>query len=153
MQNSGIFLDINALRSVENIKKAITKYKEQQEYLLLKIAPPSSTTGSSGQQSHGTGVELDTKIFEHLCLIASVRKNRYKLGTLFWLSSFSTVCLCTPGAGAIGSWVPAIVGSFVTKTVDVGNFESCGSLWRFVRLEDPTGGIRVALECNVNDCI
>lgn len=81
MQNSGIFLDINALRSVENIKKAITKYKEQQEYLLLKIAPPSSTTGAAGKQLHGSAGELDTKIFEHLCLIASVRKNRYKLGT------------------------------------------------------------------------
>jgi hypothetical protein len=44
--------------------------------------------------------------------------------------------------------VPAIVGSHVSKTVDVGNFESCGSLWRFIRLDDPTGGIRVALECN-----
>lgn len=124
MQSSGIFLDINALKSVENIKKTIAKYKQQQEYLLLKIDPHLS---SSAHHYHGSSPEFDTKIFEHLCILASVRKNRYKLG----------------------SWIPAIVGSFVSKTVDLGNFESCGSLWRFIRLDDATGGIRVALECNV----
>lgn len=80
MQNSGIFLDINALRSVENIKKSIAKYKEQQEYLLLKIAPPSTSAGAT--VSHTGSGELDLKIFEHLCILASVRKNRYKLGTV-----------------------------------------------------------------------
>lgn len=77
MQNSGIFLDINALRSVENIKKTIAKYKEQQEYLLLKIAPPSAPSASHASTAGG---ELDTKVFDHLCILASVRKNRYKLG-------------------------------------------------------------------------
>ena len=121
MQSAGVFLDVNALRSVENIKKIVAKYKEQQEYLLLKISP------QTGPGSTKDVKNIDNKIFESLCIVASVRRNKYKLG----------------------SWIPAIVGSFVSKTVDLGNFESCGSLWRFIRLDDPWGGIRVVLECCV----
>ncbi len=125
MQNAGVFLDINALRSVENIRRAVAKYREQQEFLLMKIAPPKDYSTALVQK------EFNFKIFDHLCIVASVRKNRYKLG----------------------SWIPAMVGSFVAKTVDLGNFESTGSLWRFIRLDDQAGGgIRAVLECSVS-CI
>jgi hypothetical protein len=92
MQNSGIFLDINALRSVENIKRAIATYKEQQEYLLLKIAPPSAQSVAATAALHGTAADLDTKIFEHLCILASVRKNRYKLGQCYAMLCYAVLC-------------------------------------------------------------
>ena len=126
MQSTGIFIDINAARSVENIKKAVAKYKSQQEYLLLKIAPNAVTTGASASATiRDAPREIENKVFDNLCIVASVRRNKYKLG----------------------SWIPAIVGSFTSKTVDLGNFESCGSLWRLIRLDDPWGGIRVIMEC------
>ena len=78
------------------------------------------------QRDHG----ID-KIFEHCCLISMVRRAPYLLGT----------------------WPVAMVGSMVNKSVGLGNFESYGSLWRFVRIGDTntnSNSVRVVLECSVS---
>ena len=77
--------------------------------------------------SRDTGVD---KIFEHCSLISMVQRAPYLLG----------------------SWPVAIVGSMANKTVALGNFESHGSLWRFVRVSETTTdskSVRVVLECAV----
>ena len=81
------------------------------------------------QKEHG----ID-KIFEHCCLISMVRRAPYLLGT----------------------WPIAMVGSLVNKSVSLGNFESYGSLWRFVRVGDTvsnSNSVRVVLECSVSEHI
>ena len=56
----------------------------------------------------------------------------------------------------LGTWPIAMVGSLVNKSVSLGNVESYGSLWRFVRIGDTvtnnTNCVRVVLECSVSQC-
>lgn len=79
--------------------------------------------------SHNSREQGIDKIFEHSCLISMVRRTPYLLGT----------------------WPVAIVGSIVNKSVSLGNFESYGSLWRFVRVGETSQDsrrVRVVLECS-----
>mmetsp|Transcript_7094 Transcript_7094/g.10588 ORF Transcript_7094/g.10588 Transcript_7094/m.10588 type:complete len:232 (-) Transcript_7094:176-871(-) len=118
--NSNVFLDINALKSVENIKRVISQYREEQEELFMKICPePSKSLTSNRDHS----VE---RIFEHYCLI-SVGSDR---------------------SHVLGAWPSAIVGSFSNKTISLGNYESHGSLWRFLKMDSSNGPATVVIQCS-----
>ncbi len=114
-------LDVNALKSVENIRRVIAQYREEQEHLFTKISPE---TNRPPQYLKEQTLE---RLFDHCCLISMARNSGQLLGT----------------------WPLALVGSFSTKSVALGSFDNHGSLWRFVRVDDSHGGVRVVIECSV----
>lgn len=120
----GSRMDIHALKSVDNIRRVIAQYREEQEHLFMKIAPEmpngATRTGNSREQN------LE-RLFDHCCLIVVSRNSGQTLGT----------------------WPIALIGSSSTKSVLLGSFDSHGSLWRFVRVDDSHGIIRVVIECSV----
>lgn len=120
--NDKAFLDINALKSVDHIRKIISQYREQQEQLLNKISPDINRTN----HQHIREQNLE-RLFDHCCVIGVSRNSGYLLG----------------------SWPLALIGSFSSKTITLGSFESHGSLWRFVRVDDNHGSLRVVIECSV----
>lgn len=119
--NNRPFLDINALKSVDHIRRIIAQYREEQEQLLNKISPDVTR---SNQHIREQNLE---RLFDHCCVIAVSRNSGYLLG----------------------SWPLALIGSFSTKLITLGSFESHGSLWRFVRVDDNHGSLRVVIECSV----
>jgi hypothetical protein len=149
MQNAGVFVDLNTLRTMEGMRQSIAAFREQQEFLLLNVAPPSVTSPTKVSSSGNAMPEdpsappsvpvltpltvrdrraLDTRIFEHPVLLASLRRSRF----------------------AFGSWSLAMVGDPSTHGVYMGSFESFGSLWRLLRLDDSWGNVRAILEWSVS---
>lgn len=112
------FLDVNALKSVENIRRVIGQYREEQEQLMKKMSQDSSRGVSLAKD-----VSID-RICDYCSLISVGRKS----------------------SGQIGSWPQTLVGSLSNKSVGLGSFESNGSLWRFVKIDD-AHGLRVVIEC------
>lgn len=115
-----LFLDVNALKSVENIRRVIGQYREEQEQLMKKMSQDSSRGVSLAKD-----VSID-RICDYCSLISVGRKS----------------------SGQIGSWPQTLVGSLSNKSVGLGSFESNGSLWRFVKIDD-AHGLRVVIECAV----
>lgn len=120
MENvSGSFLDINALKSVENIRRVISQYRTEQEEIFSKMMQDTSKHIQIRDQS------LE-RICDYCCLVSVSRKL----------------------SGQMGAWPMTLVGSLSNKSVGLGGFECNGSLWRFVKTDD-THGLRVVLECAV----
>lgn len=114
--------DLHALKSVENIRRIINQYREEQEHLFMKIAPETTTRVSGNMREQN----LD-RLFDHCCIISVSRNSSQILGT----------------------WPIALIGSSTTKSVTLGGFDCHGSLWRFVRVDDSHGVVRVVIECSV----
>jgi hypothetical protein len=156
-------LNADSLETIEDIKKTISKLRDEQENIFATQNKIGKLTGLQAiiclhQSVHSSSLYSTLyhflshlhrhmlclvssysrdqgvdKIFEHCCLISMVRRAPYLLGT----------------------WPIAMVGSLVNKSVSLGNFESYGSLWRFVRLGETTSNsnsVRVVLECSVSEC-
>jgi hypothetical protein len=119
--NVGSFFDVNALKSVENIKRVIAQYREEQETLMKKMSLDTSRPSQIREQT------LD-RICDYCCLISVGRKSPEQMG----------------------SWPVTLVGSLANKSLGLGSFESNGSLWRFVKTDD-SHGLRVVIECAVSN--
>lgn len=115
---SDLELNVNNLKSIENIQKLISHYREEQEKVFIK---------NVSEISHSRDNHIDN-IFEHCCIISVVRR----------ASSYQ-----------LGLWPQCIVGSIGEKCANIGSFESYGSLWRFLKLEESQGTLKVAIECSV----
>jgi hypothetical protein len=116
-------MDVQALKSVENIRRMIAQYREEQEHLFMKISPESSKLPQNFREQN-----LE-RLFDHCCLLSISQNSGQMLGT----------------------WPIALIGSYSTKSVSLGSFDSHGSLWRFIRVDDNHGAIRVVIECSVRE--
>jgi hypothetical protein len=113
--------DVNALKSVENIRRIIAQYREEQEQLFMKISPENHRL-----PQHLREQNLE-RLFDHCCIL-SISRNSGQM---------------------LGSWPIALIGSYSTKNVTLGSFDSHGSLWRFIRVDESHGATRVVIECSV----
>jgi hypothetical protein len=116
------FGEVNALKSVENIRRIIVQYREEQEKLFMKISPENNRLPSQ----HLREQNLE-RLFDHCCIL-SISRNSGQM---------------------LGSWPIALIGSYSTKSVTLGSFDSHGSLWRFIRVDESHGATRVVIECSV----
>lgn len=117
-------MDVQALKSVENIRKMIAQYREEQERLFTKISPETNKLPPLNFREQSL-----ERLFDHCCLLSISQNSGQMLGT----------------------WPIALIGSYSTKGVSLGSFDNHGSLWRFIRVDENHQSIRVVIECSVRE--